>query len=269
MFDDTNGYGDIPDALHSSYGYADSAPSSVRRNMETAISTNPFNTMNQMVAANPAQPSVQGVLGGMAAGNIPMRVVASSATQARNAPMARAATGPRPSSSGYGAASTSSTYPTKPGLGGKLFREYKGQGGYVYAQYEDGSYAILNDGYNTETKKRGGMPSGTKMNVPFTDRENARAFNAIRAEVETAIGPYTSLPTPAPAQAASGSGGGGFTPSNVDTTEKVPASNTSWMQQSTLGLPHWGWLAGVTVAAAGAGYWYYDRSKRAPARAAQ
>ena len=268
MFDDTNGFGSIPDALPDAYGYADREASTVHKNAETAISSNPFSDMGTaaVIPTSPAHPSVAPPMQqrSMPAGNIDMRIVSATPTQAANAPSRSnlGAAGPRPQARpvvknyGAGEVPTVATYPVKVGSNGKKYREYKGDGGYVYAQYEDGSYAILSDGYDLTTKKRGGYPSGTKQGVPFTAAANSKAFNAIKAEVETAIGPY----------GAAGKQPVAFQPSgqaaDAGTTSSAADSNTeagSWFTRSSAGVPNWGWAllgTGVTV---GAGVYAYRR----------
>jgi hypothetical protein len=59
-------------------------------------------------------------------------------------------------------------------------REWDDGKGYVYQQYSDGSYAVM----------KGKMPKGVTPGKPFTAKENAAAFAAIKKQVEAAIGPF-------------------------------------------------------------------------------
>lgn len=279
MFDDTNGYGDIPDALPQSYGYADREQSTVHQNMETALSSNPFNQVgaNQMVvAANPAAPTVQANYhGGMPAGP----VVGVNPHAPRQAAPPRA---------NFGAATGPKSIPIHTDAARSLeYRDYDGSGGYRYRQYEDGRYAIIRIGRDIKTGKSYGLPSRVQLNTPFSESANPKAFNAIKAEVENAIGPFPGRAAPATVKIAPGSkappkapetsssgGGGGYTPSGVDTSERIPEekgedskdkTQAGWFKQSTLGVPHWGWIAGVAVVAIGAGTAYYLTQDGTPA----
>ena len=281
MFDDTNGYGAIPDALPASYGYADRQASTVHANMPTALSSNPFDQVgaNQMVvASNPTQPSLQPSYGGMQPGPVQGRNVHNPAPQPGPRPDLGAATGKR----------IKSSIPIQTDEARSLeFREYDGHGGYRYRQYENGKYAIVRVGKG----KGAGLPPNVKLGVPFDGATNKKAFEGIKDEVETAIGPFPGTVseasveikagTKAPpkgggkkeaksepqAQASSG-GGGGFQSSGADTKETLPPEEEggkdkdgNWLTQSTLGVPHWGWIAGVVVVGAGAGYYLYSSSK--------
>jgi hypothetical protein len=281
MFDDTNGYGAIPDALPSNYGYADRQAPTVHQNMPTATSSNPFDQMgaNQMVAANPAQPSLQPSYGGMQTGPV----------QGRNphapAPQPRPQTAQRPDLGAAQGKRIRSNIPVQTDEARSLeYREYDGYGGYRYRQYENGKYSIVRAG------KSSGLPSKVQMGVPFDASVNMKAFENIKDEVETAIGPFPgsvptssveikpgskSAPKGAPAkekkgepEAAAGGGGAGFQSSAADTKETLPpdedgkdGKDGNWFTQSTMGVPNWGWVAGVVVVGAGAGYYLYSSSK--------
>lgn len=288
MFDDTNGYGAIPDALPSNYGYADRQASTVHQNMATAQSSNPFDQVgaNKMVVSSPTHPSVQPNYGGMPTGPVRGQPVHAGAPRVESPrPALGAATGRRAKGS----------IPVQTDEARSLeFREYDGEGGYRYRQYENGKYAIVRIGKG----KGAGLPPNVKMGVPFDATVNKKAFDGIKDEVETAIGPFPgseaeatvqikagSKPAPkssakkekaaAPETESSGGGGGSFQSSNVDTKEILPPedgggkdADGNWFTQSTLGVPHWGWIAGVVVVGAGAGYYLYSSSKaKAPTTA--
>lgn len=268
MFDDTNGYGAIPDALPAGYGYADAQPTTVRQNMETAVSTNPFAAGSRTQSMNEARPEVRPSLAdAMPSGPIQARMVSASQSQARNTPMVRQQK-PRPA---YGNAAPSPTQvPIKVTKSGRRYREFRGSGGYIYAQFEDGSYAILMDGYDVATKKRGGYPKGVKQGVPFTAANNEKAFLSIRSEVEAAIGPFPTSGTAMATTASAGGSGGGsaFVASTADTSERPPpAEKASWFTQSTGGIPNWGWVAGAAVITASAGYLIYKNTQTGTASA--
>ena len=202
MFDDTNGFGFIPDSLPNSYGYKDAQPSSVRQNMATAAPTNPFSAIGtqQMVSSNPVTPTLRpSYNGGMPSGAMPQGV---------NPHMYR----PQPPPSvnyadlagdydddadieddfenNYGYGKADAAYPVLKDGAGRKYRKYVGEGGYEYAQYEDGKYAILKTGLNVKTKKPNPMPKGVTLNVPFDVSKNEKAFKGIEEEVEGAIGPF-------------------------------------------------------------------------------
>lgn len=262
MFDDTNGYGAIPDALPAGYGYADAQPTTVRQNMETAVSTNPFAAGNRTQSMNEARPEVRPSLAdAMPSGPIQARVVSASRSQAASTNMVHQ-TRPRPTA--YGNAAPSPTQvPIKVTKSGRRYREFRGSGGYIYAQFEDGSYAILLDGYDVATKKRGGYPKGVKQGVPFTAANNEKAFLSVRNEVESAIGPFPMASGVTTAVAPAGGGGGGtnFVPSTADTAPRPPPPERSWFAKSTGGIPNWGWVAGAAVVTASAGYLIYKNAQ--------
>lgn len=305
MFDETNGYGNIPDALPASYGYADRQAPTVHQNQVTALSSNPFDAMgvNQMVvASNSASPSVQNIHGGMPAGPIRAREV--NGIRGARPVMDVPHRAPPPQS-----AATRADFGAPPAFGASQgvrarprdipvltdqarsleYRVYDGQGGYRYFQYEDGRYAIARVGKGKSAK----LPSNVKLGAPFGPSANKAAFEGIKDEVETAIGPFpgtasepsiqikpgskkadakkSSKGAEAPAaETSAGSGGGGFVQSGADTTEKLPSDDDkgeekkNWFAQSTLGVPHWGWVAGAVVVSAGAGFYFYSQSKPKP-----
>jgi hypothetical protein len=161
---------------------------------------------------------------------------------------------------------------------------------YIYRQYSNGSYAII----------QGKTPAGVTLGVPFTAKENAKAFAAIKAEVEKSVGPfpagakpskaskkkgkkkgkkvdagklamravetagkisYKFLPSGAEAPAVEEEGGaGGGAAAEEETTE-------AWYARKFLGLPTWGWIGVGTVAAAATVY-FVSRGSTTPAAGA-
>jgi len=59
-------------------------------------------------------------------------------------------------------------------------RDWDDGKGYIYRQYSNGAYAIM----------KGKPPKGVTSGKPFTSKENAAAFAAIKQQVEAAIGPF-------------------------------------------------------------------------------
>jgi hypothetical protein len=303
MFDDdTNGFGYIPDSLPTSYGYRDSQPSTVHQNMVTASLTTPFNPIGtqQLVAANPAQPMIRPTYNGaMPAGPVAMRnvhrapVISYSQIQA-------AEDDDDDDDYGYGKADKGP--PVKKDAYGEKYREYLGQGGWLYAQYENGNYAILDYGLDPKTKKKvNKLPSGVKLKQAFDASANANAFEQIEAEVEAAIGPFPKGAKVKAAKAAKkgkkGGGGGAasifeavargattaivekkgsFKPSEADTTPAIPeesgggggaddsstSTEGSWFGRSSLGVPNWGWVVGGVLLTGGVAFWALSGSKK-------
>lgn len=154
------------------------------------------------------------------------------------------------------------------------YRDWDDGKGYVYRQYSNGTYAIV----------QGKAPKGITANIPFTAKENAKAFDAIKAQVEGAIGPFPAGAKPSKASKKKGkkkgkkvdvgklaqvgleSAGkiaGKFQPSGseapatdaeaeVDTAPAAEESVEAWYARKFFGVPTWGWLsigaaAGLTI----------------------
>jgi hypothetical protein len=203
MFDDTNGFGYIPDSLPQTYGYKDAQPGSVRQNMPTAGLTTPFNPIGtaQMVASNPVTPTLRPTYnGGMPSGSLPYGSNPHAAAMRRPAPpaavnyadLADDDDDDDDDDDAYGAFwnKEDPNYPILKDAAGRKYRKYVGEGGYEYAQYEDGKYAILKTGLNVKTKKPNPLPTNVKVNMPFDAAKNEKAFKGIEEEVEGAIGPF-------------------------------------------------------------------------------
>jgi hypothetical protein len=252
MFDDdTNGFGYIPDSLPPSYGYKDRDPSTVHQNAVTSSLTNPFNPIGtaQLVPANPARPQIRPTYNGaMPAGQVQMRNAHQAPVISYSQLVADEDDDDDDDYGPYGAADKGP--PIKKDAFGEKYREYLGQGGWLYAQYENGKYAILDYGLDSRTKKKvNKLPSGVKLKQAFDASANQNAFEQIEAEVEAAIGPFPKGAKVKAAKAAkkgkgnkSGGGGGaaaiaeaiargattaivdkkkGFQPSDADTTPAV------------------------------------------------
>jgi len=157
------------------------------------------------------------------------------------------------------------------------YRDYDDGAGYVYRQFSNGSYAII----------KGAVPSGVKLGKAFTSKENAAAFNAIKAQVEGAIGAFPAgvkPTTPASKKlrrkkavkkglkgldaglAIAGKVATKFQSSGiaaapvVDTpvdaglpVEEV-AADEPWYSKKYFGAPGWLWAVGGAVAVVGGGY---------------
>jgi len=219
MFDDdTNGFGYIPDSLPTSYGYRDSQPSTVHQNMVTASLTTPFNPIGtaQLVPGSPAHPQLRPTYNGaMPAGPVHMRDV-HRAPVISYSQLAAADDDDDDDDDDYGYGKADKGPPVKKDAYGEKYREYLGQGGWLYGQYQNGNYAILDFGLDPKTKKKlNKLPSGVKLKQSFASSANPKAFEQIETEVEAAIGPFPKGAKIKAAKAAKkgkkGGGGGGGT----------------------------------------------------------
>lgn len=159
------------------------------------------------------------------------------------------------------------------------YRDYDDGSGYVYRQFSNGSYAII----------KGAVPRGVKLGKAFTSTENAGAFNAIKAQVEGAIGPFPSGVKPTTADTkklkrkkavpkkglkgldaglsiagkvatkfqASGMAAAPITPTAMEAA--LPADETAvteeaWYSKKYFGAPGWLWAVGGAVVVVGGGY---------------
>lgn len=173
------------------------------------------------------------------------------------------------------------------------YRDWDDGKGYVYRQYSNGSYAIV----------KGKAPKGITANIPFTAKENAKAFEAVKAAVEAAIGPFPAGAKPSKASKKKGKKKGKkadvgklamravetagklsykFLPSGAEApaveeeggaSEEAAAeeeTTEAWYARKFFGLPTWGWIGLGTVAAAATVYAVTRpaRSPSAPAAAA-
>jgi hypothetical protein len=159
-----------------------------------------------------------------------------------------------------------------------------------YRQYEDGSYAIT---YNPWPK----FPSKVQLDIPFTAKENKGAYDSIKKQVESLVGPFpVGAAVNHPDQtgkkgkkAAKGKGKG-----KVDLTSALEVvggaakkfqdsgkatepeessaeseSDTStedaeaWYARKYAGVPGWGWAAGVTVLTGVGMYFAFRKPKGA------
>lgn len=141
------------------------------------------------------------------------------------------------------------------------YRDWDDGKGYIYRQYSNGSYAII----------KGKTPSGVKLGVPFTAKENAKAFAAIKAEVEAGIGPFptktkkakkidvgklaqTGLEVAGKVSKKFEQSGKASPASEVDTSSAAPAASEEdlpWYAKRVFGLPMWGVVVGGAVVAGG------------------
>ena len=145
------------------------------------------------------------------------------------------------------------------------YRDWDDGKGYIYRQYANGSYAIL----------KGAAPKGIKANAPFTEKENAKAFAAIKAQVEAAIGPFptktkkgkkvdvgklaqTSLEIAGKVSKKFEQSGKASPAADVVETEpstEVAATPSEedlpWYAKRVFGIPMWGVVVGGVVVAGG------------------
>jgi hypothetical protein len=157
-----------------------------------------------------------------------------------------------------------------------------------YRQYEDGSYAIT---YNPWPK----FPSKVQLDIPFTAKDNKGAYDSIKKQVESLVGPFpagaaVNYPSQKGKKAKPASKGKGkvdltsalelvgtaaqkFKSSGQATepteeeevsSETVIEETEPWYTRKYVGVPGWGWAAGVT-ALTGIGLYFAFRKPRTPA----
>jgi len=160
-------------------------------------------------------------------------------------------------------------------------RDWDDGKGYIYRQYSNGAYAIM----------KGKPPKGITSGKPFTSKENAKAFAAIKQQVEAAIGTFPTGKTLQKALAASkkaakkdakpkgskvdvgkiaqtsleiaGKVAKKFeesgkaseaveeAPTDVSTTTETSEADLPWYAKRVMGLPVWGLVAGAVVVSGG------------------
>ena len=156
------------------------------------------------------------------------------------------------------------------------YRDWDDGKGYIYRQYSNGSYAII----------QGAPPKGVTAGVPFTAKQNSKAFAAIKAQVEGAIGVFPAGAKPSKPSKKKGkkkkgkkvdvgklaqtslevagkvakkfeASGQAAEPTDAAETDAAAAApapsddDMPWYAKRVFGLPMWGVVVGGVVVAGG------------------
>jgi hypothetical protein len=291
-----NSFG-VPDALPAGYGYSDAQPATVRLNASTSRGVpGAVHAPRSPTSHNPAalgHPQLQQTA-----------VVRYSDLQQED----------DDEDEGYGAAASTGKPLTEKDLTTKGKKPYirldearglkfrvivvRGDGKIRsdavpfarYRQYEDGSYAIT---YNPWPK----FPSKVQLDIPFTAKENKGAYDSIKKQVESLVGPFpvgavvnhpdqtgkkgkkaakgkakgkldltSALEVVGGAAQKFKASGQATEPAEEEagTSEPSVEETEPWYTRKYVGVPGWGWATGAAVLT-GVGLYFAFRKPSAPA----